>query len=136
MTRRLVMIDTSPSMYRVITAERHWGTMKVLTEIRLRSGQIIGPVIGACLMFYFIYHAIQGDRGLIAFWQLSKQITQAKNIYLTISRKRAEIENRVMLINPNSLNSDMLEERARFMLGYTKPGEIVVFLNKNIQGPQ
>ena len=103
--------------------------MKVLTEIRLRSGQIIGPVIGACLMFYFIYHAIQGDRGLIAFWQLSKQISQAENTYLSVNSKRTEIQNRVMLLNPNSLNRDMLEERARFMLGYSNPGEIVVFLD-------
>ena len=104
--------------------------MKVLSEIRLRSSHIIGPVIGACLILYFIYHAIHGDRGLIAFWQLNKQITQAENTYLVVSRKRAEIQNKVRLLNPNTLNSDMLEERARFLLGYTNPGEIVIFLAK------
>ena len=104
--------------------------MKVLSEIRLRSSHIIGPVIGACLNLYFIYHAIHGDRGLIAFWQLNKQITQAENTYLVVSRKRAEIQNKVRLLNPNTLNSDMLEERARFLLGYTNPGEIVIFLAK------
>ena len=103
--------------------------MKFLTELRLRSGHIIGPVIGACLIVYFIYHAVQGDRGLIAFWQLTKQVTQAENTLSILSRKRAQIQNRVTLLNPYSLNSDMLEERARFMLGYSKPGEIVVFRN-------
>ena len=114
----------------LITAECHRGTVKVLSEIRLRSSHIIGPVIGACLILYFIYHAIHGDRGLIAFWQLNKQITQAENTYLVVSRKRAEIQNKVRLLNPNTLNSDMLEERARFLLGYTNPGEIVIFLAK------
>jgi len=66
---------------------------------------------------------------LIAFWQLTKQVTQAKNTHSILSRKRARIKNRVTLLNPHSLNSDMLEERARFMLGYSKPGEIVIFRN-------
>ena len=103
--------------------------MKVLTELRLRSSHIIGPIIGVCLIVYFLYHAVQGDRGLIAFWQLSKQVTQAENTYSMLNQKRAELQNRVTLLNPFSLNSDMIDERARFMLGYTKPDEVVIFLN-------
>ena len=103
--------------------------MKVLTELRLRSSHIIGPIIGVCLIVYFLYHAVQGDRGLIAFWQLSKQVTQAETTYSMLNQKRAELQNRVTLLNPYSLNSDMIDERARFMLGYTKPDEVVIFLN-------
>ena len=103
--------------------------MRVLTELRLRSSHIIGPIIGVCLIVYFLYHAVQGDRGLIAFWQLSKQVTQAENTYSMLNQKRAELQNRVSLLNPYSLNSDMIDERARFMLGYTKPDEVVIFLN-------
>ena len=103
--------------------------MKVLTELRLRSSHIIGPIIGVCLIVYFLYHAIQGDRGLIAFWQLSKQVTQAENTQSMLTQKRTELQTRVSLLNPNSLNSDMIDERARFILGYTKSDEIVIFLN-------
>ena len=103
--------------------------MKVLTELRLRSSHIIGPIIGVCLIVYFLYHAAQGDRGLIAFWQLSKQVTQAENTHSVLNQKRAELQNRVSLLNPNSLNSDMIDERARFILGYTKTDEIIIFLN-------
>ena len=103
--------------------------MKVLTELRLRSSHIIWPIIGVCLIVYFLYHAVQGDRGLIAFWQLSKQVTQAENTHSVLNQKRAELQNRVSLLNPNSLNSDMIDERARFILGYTKTDEIVIFLN-------
>ena len=103
--------------------------MKVLTELRLRSSHIIGPIIGVCLIVYFLYHAVQGDRGLIAFWQLSKQVTQAENTQSMLNQKRTELQTRVSLLNPNSLNSDMIDERARFILGYTKSDEIVIFLN-------
>jgi cell division protein FtsB len=103
--------------------------MKVLTELRLRSGHIIGPIIGVCLIVYFVYHAVQGDRGLIAFWQLSKQVNQAESTYSIVRQKRAELQNRVILLNPYSLNGDMLEERARLMLGYSRSDEIVIFIN-------
>ena len=101
--------------------------MKVLTEIRLRSGHIVGPVLSVCLIVYIAYHAVQGDRGLIAYWQLSKQVHRAEVVQLRLSRERAAIQNRVSLLNPNSLDRDMLEERARFMLGYSLPDEIVIF---------
>jgi cell division protein FtsB len=103
--------------------------MKVLTELRLRSGHIIGPIIGVCLIVYFVYHAVQGDRGLIAFWQLSKQVNQAESTYSIVRQKRAELQNRVILLNPYSLNGDMLEERARLMLGYSRSDEVVIFIN-------
>ena len=83
--------------------------MKVLTEVRLRSGHVVGPVLSICLIVYIAYHAVQGDRGLIALWQLSKQVTQAKSL------------------NPNTLDLDMLEERVRFMMGYSRTDEVVVF---------
>jgi len=105
----------------------NWGTMKVLSEIRLRSGHIIGPVLGACLIVYIAYHMVQGDRGLIAYWQLTKQVTQADIVHLRLSRQREIIQNRVNLLNPRSLDRDMLEERARFMLGYSLPDEVVIF---------
>jgi cell division protein FtsB len=101
--------------------------MKVLTEARLRSGHVVGPVLSICLIVYIAYHAVQGDRGLIALWQLSKQVTQAKSIHLRLKHERESIQNRVDLLNPNTLDLDMLEERVRFMMGYSRTDEVVVF---------
>jgi cell division protein FtsB len=101
--------------------------MKVLSEIRFRSRYILGPVLGTCLFFYFFYHAIQGDRGLIAFWQLTKQVNQAEDVLKRVSTSELAIQHRVSLLNPHTVNRDMLEERARLMLGYSIEGEIIVF---------
>ncbi len=103
--------------------------MKVLSELRYRSSYIIGPVFGASLFIYFVFHAVHGDRGLIAYWQLTKQIKQAEATHHIVERQRSKLMNRVNLLIPNTLDRDMLEERARFMLGYSHPGEIVLFFN-------
>ena len=48
--------------------------MAVIRELRKRAKLIAPPVLGACLAFYFVYHAVQGDRGLIAWLVLNQQI--------------------------------------------------------------
>ena len=95
--------------------------MKVLTELKYRSSFIIGPVLGASLLIYFLYHAVQGDRGLLAYWQLAKQVERARVTSSFLDNLRR---------NPSTLNRDMLDERARFMLGYVRPKEIIIFLDK------
>lgn len=108
--------------------------MKVLTELRLRSRLVIGPFLGACLLVYFMYHGVQGDRGLIAYWQLTKQVNQAEKTYLNYRQRRSRMQNRVNLLSPYSLDRDMIEERVRFVLGYSKPDEIVIFKKRTSDG--
>lgn len=100
--------------------------MGMLYEIRRRGRHIVGPFLGVCLLLYFAYHAVQGERGLIAWARLSKDIgtTQAA---LSVSRAEQRLlEGRVALLRAESLDQDMLDEQARRMLNLVRPGEIVV----------
>jgi len=82
--------------------------------------------MGAAVMVYFGYHAVQGDRGLIAWWNLRFDIERA-NIALTeVSAEKKTLEHRVSLLRPESLDPDMLEERVRVMLGVVHPGDRIV----------
>ena len=36
-------------------------------------------MLGACLAGYFVYHAVQGDRGIVAWMQLNQQIRVAQS---------------------------------------------------------
>jgi len=103
-----------------------FGRTKFLEELRKRAQYVLGPTLGAALIVYVTYHALQGERGLIAFWQLHGQVMHAQHIHdrLRITKKR--LQNRVKLLNPNSLDTDMLEERVRFMLGYSRPDETII----------
>ncbi|MDH3335230.1 MAG: septum formation initiator family protein [Rhodospirillaceae bacterium] len=94
-------------------------------EIKRRAGQIIGPVAGITMVVYFAYHSIQGDRGFIVMGKLERQVGELETELNTLREKRIKIENQVALLRPDSLDPDMLEERARIVLGYTHKDEII-----------
>jgi len=100
--------------------------MNLLQEFRARSRYVIGPLLGILAVGYFGYHVVHGDRGLIAWWNIKQRVAAAKQA-LGISRsERKAIEHRVSLMEPGSLDPDMLEERARLMLNYGHVDDIVI----------
>ena len=103
-----------------------FGRTKFLDEMRRRARYVLGPTLGAALIVYITYHALQGERGLIAFWQLHGQVMHAQHIHDGLRDTKERLQNRVKLLNPNSLDTDMLEERVRFMLGYSRPDETII----------
>jgi cell division protein FtsB len=102
--------------------------MKFFNEARSRAHHVIGPILGAALIVYITYHALQGERGLIAYWQLVNQVEQAKIVRADMRLAQKRIANRVALLSNASIDRDMLDERARYMLGYSLPGEIIILL--------
>ena len=101
-------------------------SMKIISELRLRARHILWPILWTILILYITYHALQGERGLIAFWQLHWQVSNAKQIQQALKATKQRLQNRVDLLSPKSLDSDMLEERVRIMLGYSRPNETII----------
>lgn len=102
--------------------------MAVIQELRRRSKQVVLPVIGACVLGYFTYHTVQGDRGLLAYGRLNQEVTRAKNTLDSLQQDRAKLERRTDLLRNDSLDLDMLEERARQTFDLVHPDDLVVFL--------
>lgn len=82
--------------------------------------------MGAAMMVYFGYHAVQGDRGLIAWWNLRFEIEKTNEELSRVTAERQAMENRVALLRPQNLDRDMLEERARLMLGVVRADDLVI----------
>jgi len=101
--------------------------MGLIAEFRLRAKHVVGPILGISAAVYFAYHAVEGDRGLIAWWNLRQQVVDAQATLDELAAQRAVLEHRVKLLHPDNLDPDMLDERARLMLNYGKPGDIVIF---------
>ena len=100
--------------------------MGLFQEMRARARYVIGPVLGVCAVGYFAFHVVHGDRGMIAWWDIKQRVVAAKQTLAVARAERQTLERRVRLMNPGSLDSDMLEERARLMLNYGYPNDIII----------
>ncbi|MBZ0325082.1 MAG: septum formation initiator family protein [Alphaproteobacteria bacterium] len=101
--------------------------MSLFAETRRRAQFILGPVLGACLVAYFVFHAIQGERGILAWLKIEQRITAARAAQAETAAERSVLESRVALLRKDNLDTDMLEERARAVLNLVGAREIVIF---------
>jgi len=95
-------------------------------EMLFKARQVLLPLFGAAIMGYFGYHALQGNRGLIAWWNLRYELERADRTLAEVTAEKQAMEKRVQLLRPESLDRDMLEERSRIMLGATATGDLIV----------
>jgi cell division protein FtsB len=100
--------------------------MVLAAELKKRARYIAAPVLGACLMGYFSYHLVQGERGLLAWLRLTNEIREAKEQAAVVRAERDALERRVSHLRPESLDRDLLDERARATLNVALPNEIVI----------
>ena len=100
--------------------------MHLLQEFRARLRFIVGPLLGVLAVSYFTYHVANGDRGLLAWWKIKQRTALAKKIMERTHSERQEIEHRVNLMKPRSIDPDLLEERAMLMLNYGYKDDIVI----------
>lgn len=83
-------------------------------------------IIGFCLCFYFSYHVVSGERSYLRLMSLERGIQRLTQQQDDLSGQRKALENKVAMLRPGSIDPDLLEERARVVLGYHHPDEIVV----------
>lgn len=104
--------------------------MVLMNEIRRRLRYAVAPLVGMGAVVYFSYHIVQGDRGLIAWVHLKNEIVKAEDTLAEIRARKEQLESRVSLLRPDSLDPDMLEERARIMLNMGRPDERIIPLDR------
>ena len=104
--------------------------MDVLYALRARARQIVGPVLGFTLCAYFAYHLVEGDRGLLALWNLQTQVRDAQATLSRLQAERDPLAKRVALLQGNHIDRDFLDERVRAVLSYGAPGELVIYYPK------
>ena len=103
--------------------------MGILRELRQRARSFAGPLAVACAIGYLGYHAIQGDRGLLTWLQLSYQAEKARTTLAVSRAEEIRLARRVTLLRADGLDPDMLDERARAVLNLAHPDDVVVFID-------
>ena len=103
--------------------------MNKLYQQRFVIRQNLIFLIGLCLTVYFSYHTIQGNRSYLRLMSLNTVISKTQNEYDALRTERETIEEKVVMMRPGSINRDLLEERARLVLGYRHPDEKTIVAN-------
>ena len=80
----------------------------------------------ALLILYFGYQALTGDLGLLSWSQRSQELTAKTAELNRLRAHRADLETRARLLRDNDLSRDLLEERARSLLGFSDPRDYVI----------
>jgi cell division protein FtsB len=93
----------------------------------LRPRQILAPVIFATVFGYFGYHLVNGDRGLLAMVHLQRENQVAIQNFAEAETTRKIWERRVSELRNQSLDPDMIDERARILLNYARKDDLIVF---------
>ena len=82
----------------------------------------------ALFIGYFGMNAFSGDRGLRAQQDLEQQLTEMKGELAGLKAERAHWERKVSLLRADRIDPDMLDERARALVGYVDPRDLILLV--------
>jgi cell division protein FtsB len=89
-------------------------------------GQTSVLLICLLLTTYFGYHAIKGKHGLEAFSELSLRAERLSGELKSLEAMRSGLERDIALLDGKALDPDYLDEMARSVAGFARPGDIVI----------
>lgn len=78
------------------------------------------------LIGYFTYHALTGERGWLTAARRNAELQRRQIELAHLTAQRRDLEVRVRLLRSGSLSEDMVEERARELLGFVDPRDYVI----------
>jgi cell division protein FtsB len=104
----------------------------MVTHRRLRTvlNAVALYAIAAMLIAYFGVNAYSGNYGLRAKQEIEGEIRDLNAELVALRAERAKWERRISLLRSESLDPDMLEERARVLLNYGDARDLVLPLKR------
>jgi cell division protein FtsB len=85
-----------------------------------------GVLVGLAAIGYFGYHSVAGERGIDDWFEVTRELERLEERHQLNAARIAYWEHQVSLLRDDSLDPDLLDERARHSLGLAHPNEIVV----------
>ncbi len=101
-------------------------TRRLRFDVFARLRSYLPTAALAFLIFYFGYHAFTGERGLLSSTQRDATLAAKSQELTQLRTERQDLEARARLLRDNSLSADLLEERARSLLGFGHPNDYVI----------
>lgn len=80
------------------------------------------------LVAYLGVQALTGERGLLSGQSRDALLAQRERQLAQLAEQRQDLETRVRYLRTDSLSKDLLEERARAVLGFSDPRDYLIRL--------
>lgn len=87
---------------------------------------VLVPAVMVCWAAVFIYNAVASDTGYRALAIARADVAKKTSELDKLQARRIALEKRADLLSSRSLDPDMIDERIRNILGYSRDGDIVV----------
>jgi cell division protein FtsB len=102
----------------------------MVTRRRLRSilNALALYVLAALLIGYFGVNAYSGNHGLKAKQDIDRRSARLSTELAQLQSERAQWERRIALLQSDNIDPDMLDERARALLDYVDPNDLVMMI--------
>ena len=91
---------------------------------RLKSSGIY--IAFTLVIFYFGFYAFYGERGFRKYLYLRHEVEYARTLAKQYRVKKERLAEEVRLLSPDSLDLDLLDERARIVLNFVGDDEFVI----------
>jgi cell division protein FtsB len=91
---------------------------------QLRS--YLPTAILASLIFYYGFQALTGDRGLLRVHLRQETLASETAELARLRAEHQELAVRARLLRDDHLSADLLDERARSLLGFADPRDYVI----------
>ena len=92
-------------------------------------GQVVNPafyILLVAVLAVFGHSALQGEHGLAALREAEDLERDLQRELDSVTRERAELQNLVRRLDEHYLDIDLLDERARAVLGYVRPEDVII----------
>ena len=82
------------------------------------------------ISIYLVYFLINGQRGLLKYFYLTKQNQEYSQTLAKLKIENQYYNDRINRLKPNTVDLDFLDEQVRKKLGFIDKNEIVIILDK------
>ncbi|RZJ46312.1 MAG: septum formation initiator family protein [Brevundimonas sp.] len=95
------------------------------------------PYVPSCILLLLIAYlgvqALTGERGLLSGGERDAMLMRREAQLADILEQKQDLEVRVRYLRTDSLSRDLLEERARAVLGFADPRDYVIRVSHPVQ---
>ena len=80
----------------------------------------------AVTLLYFGYQAVSGENGFVSYVRMRKLVDERQEVLDRVMTEFLSLERNVNLLSDANLDLDLLEERCRIILNYSKAEEYII----------